>query len=257
MNDTENPERIEEEVIDNTAAASGPREPGEGDLPENTDPSPDPESSETAEAVEGWIDPEKEENGDDPVEAALENELEKWKDIAARSQADLENYRKRMAREKSEAIQYANASLLRSLLPVLDNFEMGLDAARAEGEGSVIYQGMVMVQKQLQDFLSENRVEVIEAAEGGEFDPNLHEAIQQLESTGIAEGKVISTMRKGYRLKDRLLRPANVIVAVPPARGDDELDQDLVAGQVAQETAPSPGEAEQTNREDQSGRTDG
>ena len=67
---------------------------------------------------------------EETVELSPEAELEKWRDIAARSQADLENYRKRMAREKSEAIQYANASLLSSLIPVIDNFEMGLKAAQ-------------------------------------------------------------------------------------------------------------------------------
>ncbi|MDF1815484.1 MAG: nucleotide exchange factor GrpE [Verrucomicrobiales bacterium] len=142
-----------------------------------------------------------------------QSELEKYKDIAARSQADLENYRKRMARERTEAIQYANFSLLSTLLPVIDNFEMGLQAAKNEGETSVIYQGMTMVQKQLYDFLTENRVEQIEVTEGAEFDPNIHEAIKQEESETVEEGKIIYAMRKGYRLKDRLLRPANVVVS--------------------------------------------
>ena len=81
-----------------------------------------------------------------------------------------------MAREKSEAIQYANASLLSSLLPVLDNFEMGLTAARQEGEGNIIYQGFLMVRKQIEDFLAENGVRPVEAA--GAFDPNVHEAVE-------------------------------------------------------------------------------
>jgi molecular chaperone GrpE len=143
----------------------------------------------------------------------IEKELEKYKELAARSQADLENYRKRMARERIEAIQYANYSLFITLLPVIDNFEMGLKAAKAEGGQSVIYQGMEMVQKQLQDFLSENRVETIEVSEGAEFDPNLHEAIKQEPSETIEEGKIIYSLRNGYRLKDRLLRPANVVVS--------------------------------------------
>ena len=143
----------------------------------------------------------------------IEEELEKYKELAARSQADLENYRKRMARERTEAIQYANYSLFITLLPVIDNFEMGLKAAKAEGEESVIYQGMVMVQKQLQDFLTENRVDTIEVSEGDEFDPNLHEAIKQEPSETVEEGRIVYSLRNGYRLKDRLLRPANVVVS--------------------------------------------
>lgn len=164
---------------------------------------------------------------EDSVECSIEDELEKWRDLAARSQADLENYRKRMAREKSEAIQYANTALMSSLIPVIDNFEMGLKAAQNEGSDSVIYQGMVMVQKQLQDFLSDNRVEQIEALEGQDFDPNQHEAIQQQASTKVPPGKVIDTMRTGYRLKDRLIRPAMVTVSSGPETetegpGEDE-----------------------------------
>lgn len=149
----------------------------------------------------------------DPIDSSLRGELEKWKDIAARSQADLENYRKRMAREKSEAIQYANSSLLHSLLPVIDNFEMGLKAAENEDPNSLIFQGMAMVQKQMLDFLTENRVELIETPAGTAFDPNRHEAIKQEPSDSVPEGQIIYAVRRGYVLKDRLLRPANVVVS--------------------------------------------
>ena len=149
----------------------------------------------------------------DPVQA----ELEKWRDIAARSQADLENYRKRMAREKSEALQYANRGLLESLLPIIDNFEMGLQAAKdtEEGEKSVIYQGMAMVYKQIEEFLTNQGVEIV-SADGESFDPNIHEAIKQEASDEVPEGQILYTMRRGYRLKDRLLRAANVVVSSGP-----------------------------------------
>jgi len=144
------------------------------------------------------------------------SEVEKWKDLAARSQAELDNYRKRMAREKSEAILYANRNLLEQLLPILDNFEMGLKAAQdAEGESSMILQGMSMVRKQFEDFLTDQGVEVI-PSDGVAFDPNLHEAIQQEASETVEEGHVIYTVRRGFRLKDRILRAANVVVSSGP-----------------------------------------
>jgi molecular chaperone GrpE len=144
--------------------------------------------------------------------AQLRAELNKYKDIALRSVADLDNYRKRMAREKDDAIRYANASFLERLIPILDNFELGVQAAKAGGGQSAVQDGMIMVFKQLQEFLASCGVETIDAT-GQHFDPNLHEAIAQEENAEIAEGFVIRQLRKGYRLKDRLIRPANVVVS--------------------------------------------
>jgi len=144
--------------------------------------------------------------------AQLNAELNKYKDIALRSVADLDNYRKRMAREKDDAIRYANASFLERLIPILDNFELGLQAARVGGSQSAVQDGMVMVFKQLQEFLASCGVETIDAT-GQHFDPNVHEAIAQEQSAEIGEGFVIRQLRKGYRLKDRLIRPANVVVS--------------------------------------------
>lgn len=143
-------------------------------------------------------------------------EIEKWKDVAARATADLDNFRKRMAREKLEAIQYANRGLLEQLLPVIDNFEMGLKAAEsAEGTGSIILQGMGMVRKQLEDFLGDQGVEIV-PSDGVAFDPNVHEALKQEPHAEVPEGHIIYTLRRGYRLKDRLLRAANVVVSSGP-----------------------------------------
>ncbi|MEM9283343.1 MAG: nucleotide exchange factor GrpE [Verrucomicrobiota bacterium] len=153
---------------------------------------------------------------EEPTPETPAEEVERWKDVAARSQAELENFRKRMAREKSEAIQFANRGLLEGLFPIIDNFEMGLKAAQGEGgDASVIYQGMAMVFKQMGDFLTEQGVEVIES-DGVVFDPNLHEAIKQESSDTVADGVVIYTVRRGYRLKDRVLRAANVVVSSGP-----------------------------------------
>ena len=156
----------------------------------------------------------------DPLEDA-KNDAAHWKDIAARNQAELDNYRKRMAREKSDAIRFANASLLSELLPVIDNFQMGLSAAMNEDPDSIISKGMEMVQKQLEEFFtSQGAIPV--SAEGNEFNPNLHEAISQETSETIPEGHVISEIRKGYTLNERLLRAANVIVSKGPENTDED-----------------------------------
>ena len=147
----------------------------------------------------------------DPWEA-LEIEAAKWKDQAIRSAAELDNYRKRMSREKLDAVRYGNQSLLEELLPVLDNFNMGMQAA-AQEEGSMLYMGMNMVNKQLEEFLSSQNVEEIPAEPGGDFDPNVHDALSQESSEDIEEGKIIRTVRRGYRIGERLLRPANVIIS--------------------------------------------
>jgi molecular chaperone GrpE len=144
--------------------------------------------------------------------AEMEAELIKYKDAALRAAADLDNYRKRVSRERDESIKYSNAAFLERLIPVLDNFELGLQAARNAPEATAIVDGLSMVYKQLQDFLANSGVETIEAA-GQTFDPNLHEALAQEESHDIPEGKVIRQARRGYRLRDRLLRPANVVVS--------------------------------------------
>jgi len=147
----------------------------------------------------------------DPLEAALA-EVTHWKDLAYRNAAELDNFRKRAARESQEARAYANADLMRSLFPILDNFEMGLEAARAESEKSMIFMGMSMVQRQIADFLRDMGVIEIESL-GKPFDPNLHEAMAQEIRADLPEGTILRVTRRGYKLKDRLLRAASVIVS--------------------------------------------
>lgn len=149
--------------------------------------------------------------------AALEADVLKWKELAMRTAADLENFRKRSAREREESIRYANQSLLEELLPILDNFEMGMQAASQEKD-SMIYVGMEMVRNQFGDYLSNNGVTEIDA-EGNDFDPNLHDAVSQEEAEGVEDGKVVRVTRRGFLLRDRLLRPASVVVA---KSGDSE-----------------------------------
>lgn len=141
----------------------------------------------------------------------LQSDLDKFRDLALRSQADFDNFKKRAVREKEEAIKYANSSLLERLVAIVDNFELGLQAARTGAENSPILAGMGMVLKQLVDFLADNGLQPIEAT-GQKFDPNLHEAIAH-EPSSLPEGVVIRQTRRGYRLKDRLLRPSGVVVS--------------------------------------------
>ncbi len=152
----------------------------------------------------------------DPLAAALA-ELERWKDLAYRSQAELDNFRKRTTREVQDARNYANTELLRSLLSIIDNFEMGLESARAESEKSIIFIGMNMVHRQMTDFLRDSGVQEVETL-GKPFDPNLHEALSQEASDTVPEGIILRSTRKGYKLKDRLLRAANVFVSSGPAQ---------------------------------------
>jgi len=148
----------------------------------------------------------------DPWEQ-LEAEAAKWKEVAVRTAADLDNYRKRATREREDAMRFANQRLLEELLPVIDNFEMGMMAA-AKDQGSMIYIGMDMVRRQLAEFLTSQGVEEIQSV-GLAFDPNIHEAVME-EPSDQPEGQVLRVTRRGFRLRDRLLRPASVVVSKAP-----------------------------------------
>ncbi len=142
---------------------------------------------------------------------------EHW-DRLLRTTADFDNFRKRAAREKVEAVRFANEGLIAKLLPVLDSFEMALSAAQNAGDeaGKSLQAGVTMIYQQLRAVLQEAGVEEVDAT-GKMFDPNLHEAVSQQESAEIPEGQVMQQLRKGYKLRERLLRPATVIVAKAPS----------------------------------------
>jgi molecular chaperone GrpE len=144
----------------------------------------------------------------------LAAKTDEYKDNWLRAAADFENFKKRAARERTEATQFANAALLQKLLPVLDNFEMAQAAAQtAQGDKLVSLQtGIAMIQQQLKTALTEAGLEEMDAS-GKPFDPTFHEAVSQQETDSIPEGQIIQQIRKGYKLFDRLLRPAAVIVA--------------------------------------------
>ncbi|RYD18352.1 MAG: nucleotide exchange factor GrpE [Verrucomicrobiaceae bacterium] len=148
----------------------------------------------------------------DPWEE-LEAEAAKWKEVSLRTAAEMDNLRKRTAREREDAIRFANQRLLEDLLPVIDNFEMGMQAASQDTK-SMIYIGMDMVRRQLNDFLTAQGVEEIPT--NGQFDPNLHDAVAQEECSAGEEGRILKVTRRGFKLRDRLLRPASVVVSKVP-----------------------------------------
>jgi molecular chaperone GrpE len=166
---------------------------------------PDPETKNTAEAT---ADPE---GAAETAATDLQAEVERYRDVALRAAADLENYRKRMIREKEEAIRFANAGLLEKLLPILDNFELGLEAARGDEAAKGIVNGFSMIHRQLGDFLQSSGLQPIDAV-GQPFDPKFHEALGHETDEAQADGIVLRQLRRGYRLADRLVRPASVIV---------------------------------------------
>lgn len=142
---------------------------------------------------------------------------ENW-DRLLRVTADLENFKKRAAREKQEAIKFANESLLEKLVPVLDTFDMALTASQNTDTKTAqsLQTGISMVYQQLKNALADAGLEEVDAA-GKTFDPNLHEAVSLQEVSNVPEGQVVQQMRKGYKLRERLLRPATVVVAKSPS----------------------------------------
>ncbi|HEX4645863.1 MAG TPA: nucleotide exchange factor GrpE [Verrucomicrobiae bacterium] len=142
---------------------------------------------------------------------------ENWQRLL-RTAADLENFKKRAAREREEAVRFANESLFKKIIPVLDNFDNAMAAASsAPGEAAQSLQtGVSMIHQQLKTALAEAGLEEVNAA-GKTFDPNWHEAVSQQETDEVPEGRIVQQLRKGYKLRDRLLRPATVVVAKKPA----------------------------------------
>ena len=138
------------------------------------------------------------------------------KDRLLRLQADFDNYRKRMDREKKDWIAFASEKLVLELLPVLDHFELGLADSAKNGAPAAFTEGFQLVCNQFRAALEKAGVQVINA-EGQAFDPNLHEAITHLPSDTVPEGHVAAQTRRGYKLGDKLLRAAQVVVSSGPA----------------------------------------
>ena len=141
---------------------------------------------------------------------------ENW-DRLLRTTADFDNFKKRAAREKQEAIKFANESLLQKFIPILDNFDMAFAAVQNDqGDQSSLRTGINMVLQQFKSALLEAGLEEVDAL-GKPFDPNLHEAVSEQETGEFPEGHVAQQLRKGYKYRERLLRPATVVVAKKPS----------------------------------------
>ena len=147
-------------------------------------------------------------------------EVEALNDRLLRLHAEFENYKKRMARERSEFVKFANEALILEFLPVLDSLERALATARSAAEAQAVAEGLEIILRLFQTTLEKVGVKVIEALER-EFDPNLHQAAAQVESPDGRDNIVMEEVRKGYLLEGRLLRPSMVKVSkttVPSSR---------------------------------------
>ena len=161
----------------------------------------------------------------DPIEE-LQQQLEKKDQELAeqkgdflREKADLENFRKRLIKDKEDAVQFANQRLLKELVQINDNLNRALDASNTSLES--FKEGIEMIQKQFTTFLKNQKVEPIEAM-GKPFDPSLHEVMTQQESADHDENTVIQEYSKGYTLNGRILHSAKVVIAKKPAKEEKE-----------------------------------
>jgi len=145
----------------------------------------------------------------------LKAEADEFKNIALRAQAELENYRKRAGRELQEERRYANMPLMRDLLPVLDNIDRAIRAAEQNPESAGLLEGVKMVGEQLNSVLEKHHCVSI-ATLHEPFDPNLHQAIQQISCDEHPPNTVIDVAQSGYQLHDRVVRPSQVIVSKEP-----------------------------------------
>ena len=149
----------------------------------------------------------------DPLQK-LRSELAAAKDHELRAHAELDNYRKRAARELDDRLRYANISLLRDLLPVLDNVDRAIEAAEKQADANALLEGFKMVSQQLGDVLKRHHCERIEALHTP-FDPNVHHAVMQQPSEEHPANTVLMVTQNGYQLHDRVVRPSQVIVSTP------------------------------------------
>ena len=175
--------------------------------------------AELVEDEESSTGPDSEENGAaDQVEKDLDElaetkrERDEYLELAQRTKADFENYRKRVAKETSEALSRGKADLARQLLPALDNLERALAAGEDASNHGALVEGVAMVRDELHGRLEEAGVEAFDPT-GEKFDPQLHEALSTMPSEGTESGVVLETVEKGYRLNGQVLRAAKVVVS--------------------------------------------
>lgn len=168
-----------------------------------------------------------------------EEKLKGAEDRILRTMADMDNLRRRLQRDKEEAIKRSTSALLEGFLPVWDNFRMGLQSVEGATDPAAFVQGFAMVGDQFRTFLEQNGVEFIEA-DGQTFDPNLHECISQQVSPDVPEQTVITTVRPGFRIGQYLVRPASVVISSGPESSlGKESGADPVEEKAASPTDPN------------------
>jgi molecular chaperone GrpE len=196
-------------------AQDGPRErrPA-GPVAEDGDPKADPATSaqneSNADQGAGQV-----EQDLDSLLADTQRERDEYLDLAKRTKADFENFRRRMIAETAAAGARGKAELVREVVPVLDDLERALEAAGLDPEGDSpdgLAHGVLLVFRSLRETLGRNGVEQVDPS-GEAFDPQEHEAISTLPGSGAESGTVVEVVQKGYRLGDQLVRPARVVVA--------------------------------------------
>jgi molecular chaperone GrpE len=198
--------------------------------PEN-DPSHEVSSEAETDAAEGVETPEPTSTSGEDVGALLKKldeataEISMQKERYLRTVADLENYRKRALREKEEARRQANCGLVEDLLPVLDNFKLGLKSAETHEGGVAFAEGFRMILTQMEGALKQNGLEEINPDQEL-FDPNFHEAVGHMPSGTVQDGHVVEVQRIGYKLHERLLRPAAVVISNGAPETDREEQTD-------------------------------
>ncbi|GIQ69712.1 nucleotide exchange factor GrpE [Xylanibacillus composti] len=154
------------------------------------------------------------ENKEEQEEAAkLRAENEELSQRLLRLQADYDNFRRRTRQEKEEFAKYASSRLLEELLPVVDNFQRALTASSENSDYEALSKGVDMIYRQFEQILEQEGLQPIEAV-GQPFNPELHQAIMQVESDEHDEGIVVEEVQKGYKLKDKVLRPSMVKVSM-------------------------------------------
>ncbi|MDQ0205525.1 nucleotide exchange factor GrpE [Alkalicoccobacillus murimartini] len=169
------------------------------------------QEQEMADVMEGQILEDQEAADEESVEAAHKAEIADLNNRLLRVQADYDNFRRRSRDEKESAAKYRAQGFVEELLPALDNFERALSVKPEGEEAKSLAQGLNMVYNQLQEALKKEGVTVIETV-GEAFDPHLHQAVMQVEEEGFESNQVVEELQKGYKLKDRVLRPSMVKV---------------------------------------------
>lgn len=169
------------------------------------------QEQEMADVMEGQLVEEQEVADEESAEAAHQAEIADLNNRLLRVQADYDNFRRRSREEKEAAAKYRAQGFIEELLPALDNFERALSVKPESEEAKSLAQGLNMVYNQLQEALKKEGVTAIETV-GQPFDPHLHQAVMQVEEEGFESNQVVEELQKGYKLKDRVLRPSMVKV---------------------------------------------